>query len=803
MPSLSTFIAELRRRRVFRVAAFYGGIAFVIVQIIDGTFEVMGIPAWVSRLVITLLALGFPVAMGLAWVFDITPEGIVRTKDTLREPPGDGVGTVQTGSGKPFTSNRALVAVTILAIAFGIWGRWGGEGKYESSVTGAEFVKSVAVLPFSVQGAEEYAYLGAGMVDLMSTKLDGGGDWRSIDPRAVLGYLDQRGATKSDPEQGRDIARYFDADLFVLGNIVAVGARLHLDASLYDPLLGVEAVARGTAEGDASEIFAMVDEVVSQLLVGQIEGPGSRFRQVAGMTTASLPALKAYLEGEHAMRAGLFETALSAFELALSQDSLYALADYRLSIAADFLTRMTLAQTAAERAYRHADRLSDHNRQLLEAFLLWRQGAHGKAERLYRSILGTYPEDIEAWMQLGEIQFHTNVLHGRPVAESSEAFERVLALEPNHTTALLHLIRLFSLKGELAPMDSVIGMVMALSPAGDRSQEILAIQALAHGNRPDEDRMIAELSGASDLELAFALWVATTWTENVPGAMRLAGLMTNESRSIEARRVGYVALAQLHLIRGQWQAARAQLQTLKTIDAVAALEFEALFSLIPFLPVDHQRLQSLRADLESLNTDEIPPSNSPSSWFNVHNEFHPMLKSYLLGLIHVQLGETRRAGLIAGQLADISLPPGGGSLANDMTLGILSFMHMEQQDTAEALAALEQMRSEMWYHLAFASPFGSQALERFRRAELLGRVGRYQEALQWYDNLVGTSGYEQVFSPIAHLRRGEIYERLGDPAAAREHYARFVELWQDCDLELRPLLEDARQRLAEMARAPE
>ena len=128
-------------------------------------------------------------------------------------------------------------------------------------------------------------------------------------------------------------------------------------------------------------------------------------------------------------------------------------------------------------------------------------------------------------------------------------------------------------------------------------------------------------------------------------------------------------------------------------------------------------------------------------------------------------------------------------------------MRLEEQETADALAALEQMRSEMWYHLAFASPFGSQALERFRRAELLGQVGRYREALQWYSNLVGTSGYEHVFSPIAHLRRGEIYERLGDLTAAREHYTRFVELWQDCDPELRPLLEDARQRLAEMAKA--
>ncbi|MEE9161522.1 MAG: hypothetical protein V3U35_01000 [Candidatus Neomarinimicrobiota bacterium] len=126
MASLSTIIAELKRRRVFRVAAFYGGIAFVIVQIIDGTFEVMGVPSWLSRLLIVLLAAGFPVAMGLAWVFDITPEGIVRTGDPAVDPRGQGKS--QPGSGKSLTSNRALIVVAVLAVAFGVWSRWGGDG---------------------------------------------------------------------------------------------------------------------------------------------------------------------------------------------------------------------------------------------------------------------------------------------------------------------------------------------------------------------------------------------------------------------------------------------------------------------------------------------------------------------------------------------------------------------------------------------------------------------------------------------------------------------------------------------------
>ena len=85
MASLSSLLAELKRRRVFRVAAFYGGIAFVIVQIIDGAFSYLHIPEWFGTAIIVLLLIGFPIAIGLAWAFDITPEGIVRTEGAKRE----------------------------------------------------------------------------------------------------------------------------------------------------------------------------------------------------------------------------------------------------------------------------------------------------------------------------------------------------------------------------------------------------------------------------------------------------------------------------------------------------------------------------------------------------------------------------------------------------------------------------------------------------------------------------------------------------------------------------------------------
>ena len=80
MRNLADFLAELKRRRVFRVAAVYAGMAFIIFQVVDATFEVMGIPDWLGRFLIVALLLGFPVAVGLAWAFDITDKGVVRTK---------------------------------------------------------------------------------------------------------------------------------------------------------------------------------------------------------------------------------------------------------------------------------------------------------------------------------------------------------------------------------------------------------------------------------------------------------------------------------------------------------------------------------------------------------------------------------------------------------------------------------------------------------------------------------------------------------------------------------------------------
>jgi hypothetical protein len=79
MNALQVLLAELKRRRVFRVAAVYGAAAFVALQAADLVFPRLGLPDWTVTLVVALGVIGLPVALALAWAFDATPDGVRRT----------------------------------------------------------------------------------------------------------------------------------------------------------------------------------------------------------------------------------------------------------------------------------------------------------------------------------------------------------------------------------------------------------------------------------------------------------------------------------------------------------------------------------------------------------------------------------------------------------------------------------------------------------------------------------------------------------------------------------------------------
>ncbi|NIP79925.1 MAG: hypothetical protein GWM90_12160, partial [Gemmatimonadetes bacterium] len=303
----------------------------------------------------------------------------------------------------------------------------------------------IAVLPFDARGVDEGLW-GDGLVDLVSTNLDGVGGLRAIDSRTVLArWRQSRARASGDLTESLEVARSAGARFAVVGNALGVGDAVRVTAHLYDVVEGDE-VGAAQVEGAPDSVLALVDalsvELMRELLAGRESGVTSR--SLAGITTASVPALRAFLRGEAANRRANFPAAIQAYEEALSEDSTFALAAYRLSTAYGWTQARGSEESVRYRALasRHGDRLPSRDAALLEAS----EGALSDADPAslgaLRSLATSYPDDPEIWTMLGEARYHLGPMLLVPRSEAVEAFERAIALDSAFAPAYIHPIEL-------------------------------------------------------------------------------------------------------------------------------------------------------------------------------------------------------------------------------------------------------------------------------------------------------------------------------------------------------------------------
>jgi eukaryotic-like serine/threonine-protein kinase len=333
----------------------------------------------------------------------------------------------QAARGRP-TRLPAVAWLLVLTVASGL--AWLAFDRSRGTAPPSE--SRLAVLPFSVPAAGQFGYLAEGMVDLLSRNLNGVGEQVTIDPGRVMSALDgseKRGV--QDADRGYEIARRLGAGRYILGSVHAAGGHLRMQARLYQERTGApEQIAQASAEGDSTALFDLVDLLSAQLLVSGDRGQGARLAQTASLTTSSFPSLKAYLDGERNLRAARFDSAVAGFQAATALDSSFALAHYRLAVAATWTGRMGLLAPSITRALALADRLSERDRALLSAFAEVARGAPDAAERRYRKILETYPDDLEARFQLANVLYSYNAPRGRPPGEAREHYDQVLEVDP-------------------------------------------------------------------------------------------------------------------------------------------------------------------------------------------------------------------------------------------------------------------------------------------------------------------------------------------------------------------------------------
>jgi TolB-like protein/Tfp pilus assembly protein PilF len=276
-----SFFGELRRRNVYRAAVIYALAGWLLIQVATQVFPFFQVPNWVVRLVIVLLVLGFPVALVLAWAFEITPEGIRKTDEV---PAGK---SIRWKAGRKI--DFAIIGILAVAIAFLLYLRLVPTHQVAAGESTAE--KSIAVLPFENLSADkENAYFTVGIQDEILTRLSKIADLKVISQTSSQQY-------KSVPENLPEIALQLGVTHILEGSVQKSGDTVRVNVQLIkaadDSHLWAESYDR-----KLTDIFSVESEV-AKAIAGQLEAKLTRQEElvIAARPTKNPDAYDAYLRG--------------------------------------------------------------------------------------------------------------------------------------------------------------------------------------------------------------------------------------------------------------------------------------------------------------------------------------------------------------------------------------------------------------------------------------------------------------------------------------------------------------------------
>jgi len=346
-PVYQRFFAELKRRRVFRVMAVYGGVGFVIIQIAELIVPALLLPDWTYRFITLLLLLGFPIAVILAWAFEVTPEGVKRTEGAS---PGELTQIIDAPASKRWPAGLLALA----GMAALLWGAWyvgrqsaGSAGTGDDTerslaeaeadagggtLTGDRPVSlayadpsddprpSIAVLPFvDMSQAGDQEYFSDGITEEILNVLSRIEELKVTARTSAFAY---KGTSRDLREVGRELG----VDYLLEGSVRKSGDQLRITVQLIDADQNSHLWSE-TYDRRLENVFEIQTEIAESIAEELTIPLGLEEGETLVVPTGDLEAYDLYLAGRAAMRArGLreVERAIEMFQAAIARDSTWA-----------------------------------------------------------------------------------------------------------------------------------------------------------------------------------------------------------------------------------------------------------------------------------------------------------------------------------------------------------------------------------------------------------------------------------------------------------------------------------------------
>jgi DNA-binding SARP family transcriptional activator/TolB-like protein len=642
--------------------------------------------------------------------------------------------------------------------------------------------QDVVVAPFRVTGADAALhYLREGMVELLSTRLADDTAARSVDAGAVLAAWRAAGLLATT-DVARDtlvkLARELGASRVVTGSVIGAPSHVIISASVVAATSGTVS-AQASVEGPADSLTALVDRLAARLLVSEA-GDNER---LADQTTASLSALRAYLDGQAAYLRRDYTSAQRAYVHALQGDSTFALAALHLAIVSERLGDHDGVRRAVARAWPNRAALTERDLAQLVAFGGPRYPAPSPDSELveaWRRVVRITPNRADGWLELGARLFHDGAVAGvvSPDTEVRTALTRALALHGDTAAAQRYLLQIDSRNHAPALPPSVV----------------------MNGGQFAARRPFAP----------FLRWHA-------------------------ARTRGDTAV-QRAIRDTLWRLGRANLRAIvqaSQFDGIGAREAEAASRiLVARVGGDAERRDALMT-AHSLASNSGRPRAARAAadqMANVGTDVHASLRLHVLDALYAQgdsaLGATAAAELARGvesSVAEIA----STALADACVLAQWRLAHGDTSDVSQAIATLHATRSsdaagpaaacasllQAWLDVTIGRADARKRLEQTSTlaftpvttgevsayapillARLHERLGDRRRALEVLRRRPYMAGWP-AYLATALAEEGRLAEATADSSTARRAYEQYLALRSNPEPEVLPSVDSVRRRL--------
>ena len=398
-----SFFAELKRRNVYKVAVAYAVVGWLTIQVSSTVLPTFHAPEWVVQTLMVLVAIGFPVALVIAWAFELTPEGLKRTEDV----------DLAASARQPRKHTWIFVVVVGAALSVGLFfiGRYTARntagGASTEAVTASSIPqKSIAVLPFeNLSDDKSAAYFADGIQDEILTKLASIADLKVISRTSTAKY-------KSKPEDLKTVSQQLGVANVLEGSVQKAADKVRVNVQLIDARADSHLWAK-TYDRDLADVFAIQSEVAQEIADSlKAKLSPSEANTMASAPTKDMQAYDLFLKGEFEQRVANSNFRPESFDQAARW--------YREAIALDPNFALAIAELAICQLRRHwlTDPLSEA--ELMEAGTLAKQA------------LTLAPSLPEAHVAGGLFHYYGFRQYDQALTE----FERALELRPNYSLAL-------------------------------------------------------------------------------------------------------------------------------------------------------------------------------------------------------------------------------------------------------------------------------------------------------------------------------------------------------------------------------